>query len=217
MIITAEHIELMQNGEHRQFDKNADIFYEQISALHKSIRGSNPDAALYWLCRMLDGGCDPLYLARRLTRIASEDIGNADPRALEICLNSWEVVHRLGQSEGELALAQATVYLSVAAKSNAVYTAFDKARQAVKKYGSLDVPKHLRNAPTKLMKSMDFGKNYQYAHDTQHAYVANEKYFPDNMPEHVFYIPTERGLEAKIKQKLEFLKSLDKESTLIQD
>lgn len=217
LIITVEHIELMQNGEHRQFDKNADIFYEQISALHKSIRGSNPDAALYWLCRMLDGGCDPLYLARRLTRIASEDIGNADPRALEICLNSWEVVHRLGQSEGELALAQATVYLSVAAKSNAVYTAFDKARQAVKKYGSLDVPKHLRNAPTKLMKSMDFGKNYQYAHDTQHAYVANEKYFPDNMPEHVFYIPTERGLEAKIKQKLEFLKSLDKESTLIQD
>ncbi len=217
LVITINDIESMQNGEHRRFDKNADIFYEQISALHKSIRGSSPDAALYWLCRMLDSGCDPLYVARRLTRIASEDIGNADPRALELCINSWDVLHRLGQAEGELALAQSVIYLSVAAKSNAVYTAFNKAKEAVRKYGSLDVPKHLRNASTNLMKNMEYGKDYRYAHDEQYAYSAGENYFPDNLPKQSYYIPTERGLENKIKQKLEFLKNLDNESTLIQD
>lgn len=211
IIITNEHISSLFSGETRRFDKGGDSFYEQISALHKSIRGSDPDAALYWLCRMLDGGCDPLYLARRLTRVASEDIGNADPRALSICLDAWEVQKRLGSPEGELALAQAAIYLSVAAKSNSVYKAFNKAYQAAKDYGSLEVPKHLRNAPTKLMQNMGYGKHYKYAHDYEQGYVAGESYFPDNMPKQRFYEPIERGLESKIKQKLEYLRSLNTE------
>lgn len=208
--IKTEHVESMLNGEQRRFDKQGDAFYELISALHKSIRGSDPNASLYWFCRMLDGGCDPLYIARRLTRIASEDIGNADPRALNLCLDAWEVQKRLGHPEGELALAQAVVYLSIAAKSNAVYTAFNSAYASARKYGSLDVPKHLRNAPTKLMKELDYGKNYRYAHDEVGAYAAGESYFPEGMPVEEYYQPTDRGLEAQIKQKLDYLKQLNK-------
>lgn len=206
--ITQEHIVSMQNGETRRFDKYNDAFYDQISALHKSIRGSDPDAALYWFCRMLDGGCDPLYIARRLTRVASEDIGNADPRALTICLDAWEVQKRLGSPEGELALAQAVVYLSVAAKSNAVYVAYKLAKKAVLENGSLEVPKHLRNAPTQLMKELEYGKNYRYAHDEKNAYAAGEKYFPDKMEPQIYYEPVERGLELEIKKKLEYLRGL---------
>lgn len=213
-IITKQHIHAMQNGEVRRFDKQTDVFYDQISALHKSIRGSSPDAALYWLSRMLDGGVDPIYIARRLTRIASEDIGNADPRALGLCLDAWEVQKRLGSPEGELALAQAAVYLSIAAKSNAVYTAFNKAMQSAKTHGSLDVPKHLRNAATNLMKSLDYGKNYRYAHDEDNAYASGENYFPLEMQPEQYYVPTNRGLESKIKQKLDYLNSLDSKSKI---
>ncbi|MBP9722816.1 MAG: replication-associated recombination protein A [Gammaproteobacteria bacterium] len=210
-IITIEHIELMLNGENRRFDKQGEIFYDQISALHKAIRGTDPDAALYWLCRMLDGGCDPIYIARRLTRAASEDIGNADPRALSICLDAWEVLKRLGSPEGELALAQAVIYLSVAAKSNAGYVAFGRAMHAVKTHGSLEVPKHLRNAPTKLMKNLGYGKDYRYAHNEPEAYAVGEKYFPNEMSPEIYYEPVERGLEINIKKKLDYLKSLDKQ------
>jgi putative ATPase len=210
-IITAAHIELMLNGEQRRFDKQGDAFYNQISALHKSIRGSEPNAALYWLCRMLDGGCDPIYIARRLTRVASEDIGNADPRALNICLDAWEVQKRLGSPEGELALAQAVVYLSVAAKSNAVYLAYNLACQAAKNNGSLDVPLHLCNAPTNLMKNLGYGKDYKYAHDEQDAYAVGENYFPEGMDKNaeIYYRPVERGLEISIKKKLDYLKELE--------
>ena len=210
-------VEVMQQvvGEGvRRFDKGGDVFYEQISALHKSVRGSSPDAALYWLVRMLDGGCDPLYVARRLVRIASEDIGNADPRAMQICLNAWDVQMRLGSPEGELALAQAVIYLASAAKSNAVYMAYKAARNDIKKYGSLEVPMHLRNAPTKLMKEMDFGKEYQYAHDQQEAYVAGEQYFPDGMEGSCYYFPVNRGLEIKIAEKLDHLRQLDKKAQI---
>lgn len=210
-IITVQHIESMLNGEQRRFDKKADIFYEQISALHKSVRGSDPDASLYWLCRMLDGGCDPIYIARRITRIASEDIGNSDPRALSICLDAWEVQKRLGSPEGELALAQAVVYLAVASKSNAVYLAYSAACAAVKNNGSHDVPKHLRNAPTNFMKNLGYGQNYRYAHDEDNAYAIGEKYFPDEMPAQIYYNPVDRGLEAQIKKKLDYLRSLTKE------
>jgi putative ATPase len=196
----------------RRFDKQGEVFYDQISALHKSVRGSDPDASLYWLMRMLDGGCSPEYLCRRIVRMASEDIGNADPRALTLALNAWDAYDRLGLAEGELALAQAVVYLAVAAKSNALYTAYKQAKNDAIQRGSLEVPLYLRNAPTKLMKQLDYGKHYRYAHDEPHAYATGVHYFPENMPAMSYYHPTERGLELKIKQKLAFLKSLDSKS-----
>jgi len=197
-------------GGLRRFDKGGEAFYDQISALHKAVRGTAPDAALYWLARMLDGGCDPLYIARRVLRMASEDIGNADPRGLQLALNAWDVQERLGSPEGELAIAQAVVYLACAAKSNAVYTAFGAARQDVKTHGSLEVPLHLRNAPTRLMKQLDYGKDYRYAHDEPDAYAAGEKYFPDALGERQYYHPVARGLEIKIAEKLAQLRALDK-------
>ncbi len=200
------------SGGVRRFDKGGDAFYEQISALHKAVRGSAVDAALYWLARMLDGGCDPLYIARRVVRMASEDIGNADPRALTICLHAWDVQERLGSPEGELALAQAIAYLACAAKSNAVYTAFNAAMKDAREHGSLDVPMHLRNAPTGLMKSMDYGKDYRYAHDENDAYAAGEYYFPELMGERQYYFPVERGLEIKISEKLKFLREEDEKA-----
>ena len=198
------------SGGSRRFDKGGDDFFDQISALHKSVRGSSPDAALYWLVRMLDGGCDPLYIARRVVRMASEDIGNADPRALTLCLSAWDVQERLGSPEGELALAQAVVYLACAAKSNAVYTAFNAVRSDVGKTGSLEVPVHLRNAPTKLMKELGYGKAYRYAHDEPEAYAAGEQYFPDGMGSPEYYKPVDRGLEIKIAEKLAHLRELDR-------
>jgi len=194
----------------RRFDKGGDLFYEQISALHKSVRGSNPDAALYWMCRMLDGGCDPTYLARRIVRMASEDIGNADPRGLEISLNAWHTYERLGSPEGELALAQAVSYLACAPKSNAVYMAYKSAMQLARESGSMDVPEHLRNAPTNLMKGMGYGKDYRYAHDETDGFAAGETYFPDALGEQEVYYPVERGLEIKIKEKLDYLRLLNK-------
>lgn len=199
-------------GGVRRFDKQGEEFYNQISALHKSVRGSAPDAALYWLCRMLDGGCDIAYLARRIVRMASEDIGNADPRALQLCMNAWDAQERLGSPEGELALAQAVVYMACAPKSNAVYVAYKAAMQDAKASGSLGVPVHLRNAPTKLMKSLDYGKAYRYAHDEPEAYAAGENYFPDELLGACYYQPTPRGLEIKIGEKLKYLKELDKKS-----
>ena len=193
----------------RRFDKGGDQFYDQISALHKSVRGSNPDAALYWLVRMLDGGADPLYLGRRLIRMASEDIGLADPRALNMTLDAVATFERLGSPEGELALAQAALYLACAAKSNAAYVAYNQARAFVAKDSSRPVPEHLRNAPTKLMKELGYGEQYRYAHDETGAYAAGEKYFPEGMPQVTWYEPTERGLEAKIKEKLAYLRELD--------
>ena len=198
-------------GGVRRFDKGGDNFYDQISALHKSVRGSDPDAALYWLCRMLDGGADPRYLARRLVRIASEDIGNADPRALRIGLDAWETYERLGSPEGELAVAQAAVYMACAAKSNAVYRAYDAAMEDARRNGSLPVPNHLRNAPTKLAKSMGHGRDYRYAHDEPDAYAAGERYLPDGMASKRYYFPSPRGLEQKIAEKLARLKALDRE------
>ncbi|UOG91050.1 MAG: replication-associated recombination protein A [Candidatus Thiothrix sulfatifontis] len=200
--ITAATVQEVVAESLRRFDKGGDLFYEQISALHKSVRGTDPDAALYWLCRMLDGGCDPLYIARRVVRMASEDIGNADPRSLQLALNAWDAYERLGSPEGELMLAQAVVYLACAPKSNAVYAAYKLARADAQQSGSLDVPLHLRNAPTKLMKALDYGKDYRYAHDEQDAYVAGENYFPDEMKGRRYYEPVERGLEIKIREKL---------------
>ena len=196
----------------RRFDKGGDIFYEQISALHKSVRGSSPDGALYWLSRMLDGGCDPLYIARRVVRMASEDIGNADPRALPLCLAAWDVQQRLGSPEGELAIAQAVVYLAAAPKSNAVYNAFNQVMADIRAQPAYDVPIHLRNAPTKLMKSMDYGAEYRYAHDEPGAYAAGEKYLPEELADTTYYQPVERGLELKIKEKLAHFRELDKQS-----
>lgn len=190
----------------RRFDKGGDLFYEQISALHKSVRGTDPDAALYWLCRMLDGGCDPLYIARRVVRMASEDIGNADPRGLQLALNAWDAFERLGSPEGELMIAQAVVYLACAPKSNAVYTAYKLARADAQQSGSLDVPMHLRNAPTKLMKALDYGKGYRYAHDEKDAVAVGENYFPDALKGRRYYEPVERGLEIKIREKLRALR-----------
>ena len=204
--------EVLQGGAPRRFDKGGEAFYDQISALHKSVRGSSPDAALYWFVRMIDGGCDPLYIARRVVRMASEDIGNADPRALEIALNAWDVQERLGSPEGELAVAQAVIYLACAPKSNAVYMAFNNAMSDVKQHGSYEVPIHLRNAPTKLMKELGYGKAYRYAHDEPEAYAAGEHYFPENMPERNYYQPTPRGLEGKISEKLAHLRSLDEQA-----
>ncbi len=210
-VITEAMIANVAQESMRRFDKGGDIFYEQISALHKSVRGSHPDAALYWLCRMLEGGCDPLYIARRVVRMASEEIGNADPRGLTLALNAWDTFERLGTPEGELAIAQAVIYLSSAPKSNAVYAAYNAAKKAVKDSNSSDeVPLHLRNAPTQFMKSLDYGKDYRYAHNEDNAYAAGESYFPESVGEQQYYFPVERGLEIKIKQKLEWLRSLDK-------
>ncbi|NIP74098.1 MAG: replication-associated recombination protein A [Gammaproteobacteria bacterium] len=195
----------------RRFDKGGEAFYEQISALHKSVRGSSPDAALYWLARMLDGGCDPLYIARRVVRMASEDIGNADPRALQLALSAWDVQERLGSPEGELAIAQAVVYLACAAKSNAVYTAFGAAMEEARARGSLEVPVHLRNAPTRLMKELGYGREYRYAHDEPEGYAAGERYFPEELGERKYYHPVARGLEIRIAEKLERLRALDRE------
>lgn len=196
----------------RRFDKGGDAFYDQISALHKSVRGSNPDAALYWLVRMLDGGTDPRYLARRLIRMAAEDIGLADPRALQLALNAADTYERLGSPEGELALAEATIFLACAAKSNAAYNAYNAAKAFVAKDKSRPVPEHLRNAPTKLMKQLGYGKLYRYAHDEPDAYAAGETYLPDGMAEPHWYQPTPRGLEGKIGEKLAYLRQLDAEA-----
>ncbi|MDQ2075448.1 replication-associated recombination protein A [Marinimicrobium sp. ABcell2] len=199
-------------GDLRRFDKGGDLFYEQISALHKAVRGSSPDGALYWLVRMIDGGCDPLYLARRIVRIASEDVGNADPRALPLCLSAWDVQERLGSPEGELALAQAVVYLAAAPKSNAVYNAFNQVMAEVRQQPGYDVPMHLRNAPTQLMKSMDYGAEYRYAHDEPNGYAAGECYLPPELADRQYYHPVERGLEQKIKEKLAYFRQLDQQS-----
>jgi len=193
----------------RRFDKGGDSFYDQISALHKSVRGSDPDASLYWLVRMLDGGADPLYAGRRMVRMAVEDIGLADPRALRVALDACETYERLGSPEGELALAEAAIYLACAAKSNAVYDAYNRARGFVAEDGSRPVPAHLRNAPTKLMKDLGFGRDYRYAHDEADAYAAGENYFPEGMPPVKWYEPTDRGLEAKVAERLAYLRSLD--------
>lgn len=193
----------------RRYDKGGENFYDTISALHKSVRGSNPDAAMYWFCRMLDGGAEPRYIARRLVRMASEDIGLADPRALAICNDAAQTFERLGSPEGELALAQAVVYLAVAAKSNAVYTAYKKTRALIKETGSLAVPLHIRNAPTQLMKNLDYGKDYRYAHNEEGAYAAGETYLPPEIQNTPLYEPTSQGLEAKIAEKLQRLKALD--------
>ncbi len=201
--------DVLSGGSVRRFDRQGDDFYDQISALHKTIRGSDPDASLYWLCRMLNGGCDPFYIARRLVRIASEDIGNADPRALQLALNAWQAQERLGSPEGELSLAQAAVYLACAPKSNAVYRAYQAAQGDAASTGSLEVPVHLRNAPTKLMKELGYGKRYRYAHDEPEAYAAGECYFPENMKPARYYQPVDRGLEIKIATKLAHLRDLD--------
>ena len=193
----------------RRFDKGGENYYDQISALHKSVRGSDPDAALYWLVRMLDGGVDPRYLARRMIRMASEDIGLADPRALDVAITAADVYERLGTPEGELALAECVVYLAVAAKSNAVYVAYNEARAFVQQDGTRPVPLHIRNAPTKLMKNLGYGKDYRYAHDEDEGYAAGESYFPDGMERPDWYRPTDRGLESKIREKLEHLRSMD--------
>jgi putative ATPase len=195
----------------RRYDKGGEQFYDTISALHKSVRGSDPDAALYWLVRMLDGGADPRYMARRLIRMASEDIGLADPRALRLALDAAEVYERMGSPEGELALAECVVYLAVAAKSNAVYKAFNEARAFVKKDGTRPVPMHLRNAPTQLMKNLDYGKGYRYAHDEQGGFAAGENYLPEGMAAPGFYRPVERGLEIRIADKLRQLRSLNQQ------
>jgi putative ATPase len=200
--ISVEIANEVSAGGLRRFDKQGEAFYDQISALHKSVRGSDPDAALYWLCRMLDGGCDPRYIARRVVRMASEDIGNADPRALSMTLEACEIYERLGSPEGELALAQAVVFLACAAKSNAVYVAFGEAMSDAQSLGSLDVPLHLRNAPTRLMKGLGYGKDYRYAHDEPNAYAAGEKYFPDSIEPRQYYRPVARGLEIKIAEAL---------------
>jgi len=211
-VLSADALAQVVQGNAKRFDKGGDSFYEQISVLHKAVRGSSPDAALYWLCRMIDGGCDPLYIARRVVRMASEDIGNADPRGLQIALNAWDVQQRLGSPEGELAIAQALVFLACAPKSNAVYTAYNQAMDTVKATPDYEVPMHVRNAPTSLMKDLDYGAEYRYAHDEPGAYAAGENYFPEELKDTQFYHPTDRGMEQKIKEKLEYLRSLDEAS-----
>ncbi len=210
--ITQDFLAEVLSVNARRFDKGGDAFYDQISALHKSVRGSNPDAALYWLTRMLDGGADPRYLARRLVRMAWEDIGLADPRAMQIANDAATTYERLGSPEGELALAQAAIYLAVAAKSNAGYVAYNQARAFIKQDKSRPVPVHLRNAPTKLMKELGYGHEYRYAHDEPNAYAAGESYLPDDMPEPGWYQPVPRGLEIKIGEKLALLKKWDEEA-----
>ena len=211
--ITTDLINEVASGSAlRRFDKGGEAFYDQISALHKSVRGSDPDAALYWFARMVDGGCDPLYIARRVVRMASEDIGNADPRGVQVALGAWDVQERLGSPEGELAIAQAIVYLACAPKSNAVYTAMNSAMRSAREKGSLEVPLHLRNAPTRLMKELGYGKDYRYAHHEQDAFAAGEKYFPDEMEVERYYHPVDRGLEKTIAEKLSQLRKLNKET-----
>jgi len=205
-LITLALAQEVATGGRRRFDKGGDQFYEQISALHKAVRGTDPDAALYWLCRMLDGGCDPLYIARRVVRMAVEDVGIADPRAFALTLDAWEAYDRLGSPEGELAIANAVVYLACAPKSNAVYVAMGEAMADVEQYGTLDVPLRLRNAPTGLMKGLGYGEGYRYAHDEPEAYAAGERYLPDEMPDRRYYRPVPRGLEIKIGEALERLR-----------
>ena len=209
-VIDEELLNEVLTGDVRRFDKQGEDFYNQISALHKAVRGSAPDASLYWYTRMLDGGCDPLYIARRVVRMASEDIGNADPRALQLALNAWDVQERLGSPEGELAIAQAIVYLACAPKSNAVYSAFNAATKLAKESGSLEVPLHLRNAPTSLMQDLDYGKAYRYAHDEPEGYAAGENYFPQELKGTRLYYPVERGLESRIAERLAYFRELDK-------
>ena len=211
-IIDTKFVESVLATAARRFDKSGEEFYNQISALHKSVRGSDPDASLYWFCRMLDGGADPRYLARRIIRMSVEDIGLADPRALDITMRAAEVYERLGSPEGELALAEAVIYLAIAAKSNAVYTAYNEVRAFIAKDGSRPVPLHIRNAPTRLMKELDYGKGYRYAHDEQGGYAAGENYLPEGVAQHAWYRPTNRGLEAKIAEKLAQLRELDTKS-----
>lgn len=206
-VVKDADIELVTAGQTRRFDKGGDEFYEQISALHKCVRSSNPDAALYWLARMLDGGCDPYYLARRILRMATEDIGNADPRALSLCLDAWQTYERLGYPEGDLALAQAVTYLACCPKSNAVYSAFKSAQTDAQRRGTLPVPMHLRNAPTALMKSTGYGKGYQYDHDAAGGVAYSQTGFPDAMGEQVYYQPAAQGLEIKIAEKLQHIRN----------
>jgi len=208
---TLETIEEVLKQDYRHFDKQGDVFYEQISALHKSVRGSSPDGALYWLCRMLDGGCDPAYIARRVVRMASEDIGNADPRGLTIALDAWQALDRLGHPEGELALAQAVVYLASAPKSTAVYNGYNQAMADIQKQPSYGVPVHLRNAPTKFMKNMGYGKKYRYDPEEPGGFAKGQIYFPDELGEKRYYFPVQQGLEIKIAEKLEFLRPSNKE------
>jgi len=210
--VTADQLEQVMQTSLRRFDKGGDVFYDQISALHKSVRGSDPDGSLYWLCRMLDGGCDPLYVARRLVRIASEDIGNADPRALQLSMEAWDAQERLGSPEGELALAQAVTYLAMAPKSNAVYNAFNRCMADIRQDPDYEVPVHLRNAPTKLMKSMGHGDTYRYAHDEPEAFAAGESYLPEAIHERRYYEPVNRGLEIKLAEKRQRLDSRNAES-----
>ena len=207
--VDAALVERAAGARKRRFDKGGDLFYEQISALHKAVRGSAVDAALYWCCRMLDGGCDPAYIARRLVRMASEDIGNADPRAVQLALAAWDAHRRLGSPEGDLAIAQAVIYLAGAPKSNAAYKAFGAAMAQVAETPSYEVPMHLRNAPTRLMRGLGYGKGYRYAHDEAEAYAAGEDYFPPELEAPRYYLPTEQGLEAKIKARLQRLCALD--------
>ena len=210
--ISEDTLEQVLQTSLRRFDKGGDVFYDQISALHKSVRGSSPDGALYWLCRMLDGGCDPLYVARRLVRIASEDIGNADPRALQITLQAWDAQERLGSPEGELALAQAVTYIALAPKSNAVYKAFNQVMADIRQDPDYEVPVHLRNAPTKLMKSLGHGDEYRYAHDEPDAYAAGECYLPEAIHQRRYYQPVKRGLEIKLEEKRQRLEAMDRDS-----
>ena len=212
--ITPAILEEVLQASLRRFDKGGDLFYDQISALHKAVRGSSPDAALYWFCRMLDGGCEPAYVARRVVRMASEDVGNADPRALTLSLEAWQVQERLGSPEGELAIAQAIIYLACAAKSNAVYSAYNAAVAQVSIGASEEVPLHLRNAPTALMKEMQHGAEYRYAHDEEGGYSAGENYFPEALKHTRYYYPVDRGLEKKIGEKLQYLRERDKNSTM---
>jgi putative ATPase len=211
-ISTAQAVEIASGGR-RRFDKGGEQFYDQISALHKCVRGSDPDAALYWYARMLDGGCDPNYIARRVLRMASEDIGLADPRALSVALDAWQAYDRLGSPEGELALAEAVVFMAVAAKSNAVYAGFGEARADVEQFGTLEVPIQLRNAPTKLMKDLGYGSGYRYAHDEPGAFAAGERYLPEGMPARTYYRPAPRGLEIRIGEALERLRALNRART----
>jgi putative ATPase len=206
-VLTLALAQEVASGGHRRFDKGGDQFYDQISALHKAVRGSDPDAALYWLCRMLDGGCDPTYLARRVARMAIEDIGLADPRAFALTLDAWQAYERLGTPEGELALATAVVYLACAPKSNAVYVAMGEAMADVNEFGTLEVPLHLRNAPTRLMKNLGHGRDYRYAHDEPDAFAAGERYLPDTLPDRRYYRPVSRGLEIKIGEALARLRA----------
>jgi len=212
--ITRDVVEEVLLGDTRRYDKGGEYFYDQISALHKAVRGSSPDAALYWYTRMLDGGCDPLYIARRVVRMASEDIGNADPRALSIALDAWQTQERLGSPEGELTIAQAVLYLAAAPKSNAVYQAFNQAKADVHSMPSHDVPLHLRNAPTALMKSLDYGAEYRYSHNEPGAYSSGENYFPEALKNKQYYFPSDRGLEKQIAEKLRHLRNLDEASTV---